>query len=86
MNKLLHRHFSRVLKTNKTQYPHTLQDKYYISPINSVPEHIPRPSYVGQKPQEHPSLSEKIKILNEDEIKGLRAASKIASQTLSHAV
>ena len=79
-NLLSSRSFS-VLQT-PPRYPPSLLDKHKISPINDVPSHIQRPSYVGKKPQNHPPLSDPIRILGKDQIAGLKAASKLASQTL----
>lgn len=58
-----------------------------MTPARSVPAHIPRPPYVGQRPQEYPDINhDPIHVLNKDQIEGLRAAAKIAAATLKHAL
>ena len=58
-----------------------------MTPARPVPAHIPRPPYVGQRPQEYPDINhDPIHVLNKDQIEGLRAAAKIAAATLKHAL
>ena len=47
------------------KYPPSVPDKYKISPAHHVPEHIPRPSYVGQKNQKFPPLVGQIHVMND---------------------
>ena len=62
------RNFSRSFgNKGASSYPMSMQDKYSITPINTVPKHIVRPGYVGTEPQEHPSLDGPIHILNKQQ-------------------
>lgn len=50
-----------------------------------MPDHIIRPPYVGQDPQDFPSIqSEKIHILSKENQQGLRVAANLAARSLSH--
>ena len=66
-------------------YP-MMEDKWTVSKANPVPVHIERPWYVGKRPQIFPSLDNKIKIHQGDEIKRIKIAAKVAARTLEHAM
>ena len=55
---------ARAFSTEQ-KYPASMDDEYNISPARAVPKHITRPSYVGQKHQDFPSLHGPVHILPE---------------------
>ena len=70
----------------KAIFPKSMEDKYMILPSQPVPKEIERPDYVGKRRQNFPSLTGNIHILNKEQIKGLRAASRLAADTLKNAM
>ena len=63
-----------------------MRDEWTISSSLSVPSDIKRPHYVGKRNQKFPSLSGRIHIHKEEEIRRLRIAANLAARTLKHAM
>lgn len=69
-----------------SKYPPSMPDKYKISSAHPVPDYIPRPSYVGQEPQNFPPLTGKIHVMNAAQIASLKVAANLAARTLKVAI
>ena len=63
-----------------------MRDEWTISSSLTVPSDIKRPHYVGKRNQKFPSLSGRIHIHKEEEIRRLRVAANLAARTLKHAM
>ena len=63
-----------------------MEDEWIISDRLSVPDNIAKPHYVGRRDQIFPTMCERIKIHNQNEIKLLKSASNSAARTLKHAL
>lgn len=62
-------------------------NKYEISPVRDVPEHIIRPPYVNKNPQVFPDINnDPIHVMNDEQILGLRKAANLGARALKYAL